>query len=189
MSDLDLAVPWATTLADFNEWEGRIPHMYLDTRGFVTVGVGYLLADAAAAQALPFVRRADRVAASPTEVRTDFDRVHQQAMGKLAQSYRVFTQLDLPDPAIDALLQATVARFEAGLVQNFTAYATYPAPAKRALIDMAYNLGIDGLLKFKRLKAAVQARNWAQAAAESHRNGPSDDRNDWTRQMFLKAAG
>jgi len=188
MPDAEQAVPWATTMADFNEWEGRIPHMYLDTRGFVTVGVGYMLPDAAAAQALPFVRRADRVAATRDEVRADFDRVRQQAMGKLAQSYRAFTQLDLPDAAIDALLKSTVARFEAALVQNFTGYAAYPVAAKRALIDMAYNLGIDGLLKFKKLRAAVLAHNWAQAAAESHRNGPSDDRNEWTRQMFLKAA-
>lgn len=182
-------VPWDVTRADFNDWEGRIPYMYVDTRGFVTVGVGYMLPHAGAAAELPFVWREGGQRATTDEIRTEFDRVHQQPMGKLAQAYKPFTKLDLPDAAIDALLKTTADRFELGLTQNFTGYRNYPAPAKRALLDMAYNLGIDGLLKFKKLKAAVEAGNWAGAAAESYRNGPSKDRNDWTRQMFLKAQG
>jgi GH24 family phage-related lysozyme (muramidase) len=55
-------------------------------------------------------------------------------------------------------------------------------------LDMVYNLGLEGLLKFKKLKAAVESGDWASAAAQSHRNGPSDDRNDWTSDMFLAAA-
>lgn len=32
-------------VADIEEWEGNVDHMYLDTRGFVTVGKGKLLPD------------------------------------------------------------------------------------------------------------------------------------------------
>jgi len=35
----------------------------------------------------------------------------------------------------------------------------------------------------------AQSEDWAGAAAQSHRNGPSQERNDWTRQQFLAAAG
>lgn len=39
--------------------------------------------------------------------------------------------------------------------------------ARRAvLIDMAYNLGIGGLLKFKKLLAAVEQRDWQAAVFE-----------------------
>lgn len=39
--------------------------------------------------------------------------------------------------------------------------------ARRAvLIDMAYNLGVGGLLKFKRLLAAVEQRDWSGAVFE-----------------------
>ena len=34
------------------------------------------------------------------------------------------------------------------------------------LVDMAYNLGIAGLLKFKRMLAAVETARWEDAAAE-----------------------
>jgi hypothetical protein len=34
----------------------------------------------------------------------------------------------------------------------------------------------------------VQDQNWAGAATQCHRNGPSLQRNDWTRQQFLAAS-
>lgn len=38
------------------------------------------------------------------------------------------------------------------------------APRAAAMINMAYQLGIDGLLRFRRLWGAVEDRNWTQAA-------------------------
>ena len=181
-------VPWATTVADFERWEGRIPHMYLDTKGLVTVGVGKMLPDVATAQALAFVRRADGLAASAAEIEADFTAVSAQPKGKLASSYKAHTALDLPDAAIDALLRIVVDGFEADLKTNYAGYDTYPVPAKRALLDMIYNLGTAGLLKFKKLEAAVEASQWTEAAAQCHRVGPSEERNDWTRDLFLEAA-
>jgi GH24 family phage-related lysozyme (muramidase) len=180
-TDLD----WTELRADFDLWEGRIPHMYLDTRGLVTVGVGKMLPNVAAAQALPFVRRDNGAPARPDEIQRDYDAVKAQPKAMLAGSYRKFTQLDLPDAAIDALLKTTADQFIADLAARFAGWAGYPAPAKRALIDMAYNLGIGGLMAFVRLKAAVEARRWDVAADECARNGISPDRNSWTRNLFL----
>lgn len=180
-------VPWSETVADFERWEGRIPHMYLDTKGLVTVGVGKMLPDVKAAQALAFVRRADGAAATAAEIKTDFDKVSQQTKGKLASTYEAYTALILPADVIDKLLASVVAGFEADLKANFAGYDFYPAPAKRALLDMVYNLGTAGLLKFKKLKKAVEAAQWKDAAAECHRQGPSQERNDWTRDLFLEA--
>ena len=178
---------WDEIVRDFDRFEGRIGHLYLDTRGLVTVGVGKMLRNEAAALALPFVRRADGLRASPQEIVADYRTVLAQPMGKLAASYRTFTLLDLPDAAIDALLRATVDGFQADLRARLPGYAAAPAAAKAALLDMAYNLGTDGLLQYKRLKAAVAAGDWRRAAAECHRHGPSPERNDWTRDQFLAA--
>ncbi len=181
-------VPWAVAAADFARWEGRFAYMYLDTRGFVTVGVGKMLPDVAAAQALGFVRRSDGQPATAAEIKADFERVKQQPMGRLAKTYKASTLLDLPDAAIDALLESTVAGFETSLSANFAGYEHYPACAKRALLDMVYNLGSSKLLAFKNLKRAVEFGQWAVAAQECERRGPSAERNSWTREMFLKAA-
>jgi GH24 family phage-related lysozyme (muramidase) len=184
----DIEANWDAVRADFEQWEGKISYMYLDTRGLVTVGIGKMLADVAAAQALAFVRRADGMAATAAEIAADFAAVSAQAAGKLAASYQKYTSLDLPDAVIGDLLKSVLAGFESGLEQSFAGYDGYPLAAKRALLDMAYNLGIDGLLKFRKLKAAVEAGDWPTAAAQCHRNGPSDQRNDWTRARFLEAA-
>ena len=184
-TDLD----FADIQADTTRWEGRINHMYLDTVGKVTVGVGKMLPNVAAAQALAFVRRADGGAASADEIGRDFQAVSAQPKAMLAASYRKFTQLDLPDPEIDALLKTVVDGFQAELVKRFNGYAGYPAPAKRALLDMIYNLGPGGLGAFVRLRTAIEAGNWDAAASECQRNGISQARNDWTRDLFLQCKG
>ena len=53
---------------------------------------------------------------------------------------------------------------------------------------MAYNLGAGGLAKFKNLRAACEAGDWALAATECSRSTSRPARNEWTRQMFLEAA-
>lgn len=181
------SVPWSDTVADFERWEGRVSHMYLDTKGLVTVGVGKMLPNVKAAQALSFVRRSDSAAASADEIKADFEAVSKQPKAQLAGSYKKHTALDLPDAEIDQLLKTVVEGFESDLKANFAGYDNYPAPAKRALLDMIYNLGKGGLLEYKKLKKAVEGGRWKDAAKQCHRHGPSQERNDWTRDRFLEA--
>ena len=49
----------ATYLPQLKIFEGSIPFMYVDSTGNVTVGVGNMLPNAAAAQKLAFQRRLD----------------------------------------------------------------------------------------------------------------------------------
>lgn len=51
--------------------EGRVNHMYLDSNGYVTVGVGHLVATVQAAQRLPFQTRSGRTALDD-EIKDDF---------------------------------------------------------------------------------------------------------------------
>ena len=54
-----------------------------------------------------------------------------------------------------------------------------------ALLDMAWNLGLKGLLDgYPRMLAAVQSGDGQMAAVESHRNGIGDVRNAWTAAKF-----
>jgi hypothetical protein len=57
-----------------------------------------------------------------------------------------------------------------------------------ALLDMAYNLGPEGLLKgYPKMIRAVETGAWAEAAAESARGGINAARNAWTRQQMMSA--
>ena len=64
--------------------EGCISHMYLDTVGKVTVGVGNMLPTADAATALPFIQTGSGNNATDNEIRADYNNVAAQASGKLA---------------------------------------------------------------------------------------------------------
>ena len=160
--------------------------MYRDTVGKVTVGVGLMLPDARAAEALPFVLGAR--AATPEEIACEYARVDAMTLGHASAFYKISTSLELTQQTIDAKLKSVLEGFEANLRVQFPHYDALPDGVKMALLDMIYNLGASGLFKgFPHLVAAVEAGAWAQAAERCIRRGPSAARNAWTRQQFLSA--
>ncbi|HEX3472711.1 MAG TPA: hypothetical protein VHT28_16130, partial [Silvibacterium sp.] len=168
------------------EFEGCVPWMYRDTVGKVTVGVGLMLPDAKAAQALPFVIGAR--SATPEEIAAEYARVDAMVMGRASAFYKTPTSLVLTRQTIDAKLSSVLAGFEADLRTEFPHYDSLPDGMKMALLDMIYNLGPAGLFKgFPHLISAVQSGNWSQAAGHCTRRGPSAARNNWTQQQFLSA--
>jgi GH24 family phage-related lysozyme (muramidase) len=174
------------SLAQLEIFEGCIPWMYLDTVGKVTVGVGFMLPDSAAAAALPFQLAGQ--ASTANEITDDFGRVTGMAAGHVAGFYQQSDSLQLPQSVIDARLLHTLQGFEGLLRAAMTGYDGLPPTVKMALLDMAYNLGPVGLLKgYPHMLAAVSQGDWATAAANCSRSGPSPARNAWTKQQFLNA--
>jgi GH24 family phage-related lysozyme (muramidase) len=174
------------SLTKLKEFEGCVPWMYRDTVGKVTVGVGLMLPDAAAAQTLPF-NCGNRVA-SLQEIATEYARVDAMPSGHAAAFYKSPASLQLTQQTIDTKLTAVLQGFEADLRTQFPHYESIPDGVKLALLDMIYNLGPAGLFKgFPHLVAAVQSGAWEQAAKHCMRRGPGAARNDWTRAQFLSA--
>lgn len=174
------------SLTKLKEFEGCVPWMYRDTVGKVTVGVGLMLPDAKAAQALPFFVGAR--AATAEEIAAEYARVDAMTMGRASSFYKIPTSLELTQQTIDAKLSSVLQGFEADLRTEFPHYDMLPDGIKMALLDMIYNLGPAGLFKgFPHLVAAVQTGSWAQAAEHCMRRGPGPARNNWTRQQFLSA--
>src|SRR5580692_5991153 len=97
------------SLTKLKEFEGCVPWMYRDTVGKVTVGVGLMLPDVAAAQALPFL--CGGRAATAEEIGADFARVAAAAQGKAAGFYRGAGSPELGQETIDAKLLAVLSGF------------------------------------------------------------------------------
>ena len=168
------------------EFEGSIPWMYRDTVGKVTVGVGLMLPDAAAASALPFTFLGS--SASATAIAEDYARVAAMVEGQAASCYRSSNSPCLPQTVIDTNLTAILESFDTRLRTALHGYEDFPGPVKLALLDMAYNLGPAALLGgYPRMLAAVEEGHWALAASECMRHGPGALRNAWTRDQFLVA--
>ena len=180
---------WQDFVEEIKISEGSISHMYLDTVGKVTIGVGNMLPDLGAAQELPFVVRTSRKQASPDEIRMDFEAVSRQPMGLVASRYKAHTKLDLPEVEIDALLDARIATFKSELKLKFPDFDTYPITVQFALTDMAFNLGTNGLVtKFPLFTKAIKERDWLKASQQSNRPQVNEQRNKLVRDWLEAAA-
>jgi GH24 family phage-related lysozyme (muramidase) len=169
--------------------EGRISHLYLDKVGKVTVGIGNMLPNAAAACALPFVNRTTTNRATPAEITADFQAVSAQPWPRAARFYSTFTRLDLPNVEIDQLFRERVQGFQDELRGHYPDYDSYPGSVQLAMLDMAFNLGTWGLKKtWPRLNTAIDAEDWAAAALECNRPQANPVRNAAVKELFEKAA-
>jgi GH24 family phage-related lysozyme (muramidase) len=174
---------------DLLRWEGNCRHMYRDSEGFVTTGIGHLLRTADEAVKLPWVHASTGQPASPSEVRAAFAGVAGMPTGHKAPYYERGSDLRLsPDVVRDLADRRLEREFLPGIRRHFPHFDSYPAPAQSALVDMAYNLGVAGLGNFKKLIAACERGDFATAATESHRKSCRDDRNDATHALFVDAA-
>jgi GH24 family phage-related lysozyme (muramidase) len=174
--------------AQLTIFEDSIPWMYLDTRGFVTVAVGDMLPHPDSAQSLGFVDSTGSPA-SAAAILADFQRVAAMPPSLNANAYRGATALQLPKTAIASLLMARIQDFDTSLSAKFGGYSTFPDPARLGLLDMAFNLGTFKLFNtYPTFMRFVNNTDWAGAALQCHRTGPSAARNNWTVQQFNAAA-
>jgi len=156
---------WSQIKEDIREHEGVVLHMYLDSVNKVTVGVGNLLPNLEAAQALPFVQRK-----SPATKASEY------------------TTLILPEDFCWSLMKKRVDNeFLPALKRKYTDWNSFPIPAKRALLDMIYNLGSRGLSNYKVMNSHVAKLEWDKVANNCNRPDLKAHRNNWTRERFKES--
>lgn len=171
-------------------YEGRVPHMYLDTRGRVTVGVGHLLSNVDSAQRLPFMLADDTgKRATREQVAADYKALMALRPAEHHSFYRPHTTLRLADAAIDALTEQHIDSFHRELRVIYRSFDRLPGPVRLALFDMIFNLGATGLRsEWPRLNKAIGIGDWRTAARESFRPDVQDERNTYVRKLFESAA-
>jgi GH24 family phage-related lysozyme (muramidase) len=161
-------------------FEGSIPHMYLDTKGLVTTGIGFLLPTPESALKLGFMPSDHTV--------SDWMAVKACPAGKVASWYKSHTVCILPANNLRAEFDRRVQEF-ADQLSKIYKLDTYPEAAQVAVLDMAYNLGAGALIfKWPSFKAACLAKDWATAALQCKRKGVQDARNVATAALFATAA-
>ncbi len=185
---------------DIAEWEGVVSHLYLDTRGLPTIGVGFLMKTPEEFAKLPLRFKNDGLRigprdATPAEMRAEYARVLAigQATGEAprrgASSYRAHADLVyLTREAIDhKMREMLVDAYIPGVVKLLPDFETYPQGPQRAVVDIAWNCGVSGFGKFGNLIACCKDRDWKGAAPESHVRSSREARNKWREEMFLSA--
>lgn len=177
-----------TLRKNLERYEGKVAHMYLDSRGFVTVGVGSLLSKVGDAQKLPFLKESGEYA-SQEEIGSEFNAVESQEGNRVASYYQQFTALHLSNDAINDITNEHIETFYKELKVIYEGFDDFPSKAKLALFDLIFNLGMTKLRKkWPKLNACVAASDWAAAAENCRRRGISDDRNDYVKELLLTSS-
>lgn len=173
--------------ARLRQHEGVIPHLYLDTLGLVTCGVGHMVPSPDQIAGIAMVC-ASGEAATLAEKEAEFAHVKSLEPSKLPAYYAQRTTLRMTEEAIDHLQEADVASFQGAMCHFLPGFEQFPESAQEALLDMAFQLGAGGLMsKFPHLILAVKAKDWNACAANCHRAGIQEWRNTATADLFKRA--
>lgn len=78
------------------------------------------------------------------------------------------------------LLQNRLRKYERGLDSSIPWWRSLSSVRQAALLDMAYNLGVQGLLGFSRMLTALEAGDYARAGQEAMNSR-------WARQVGYRA--
>lgn len=150
-------------------FEGSIPWMYLDIKGYVTVAIGLLIDPIEMALPLPWVRASDGAPATADEIRAEWSRIkadkHLATAG--AGEAKKLTTLRLTPVGVHLVTLAALERMLRALVLDFADWEEWPADAQLAVLLLVWAVGTDLPRKWPRLTAALRACDWATAAVES----------------------
>lgn len=93
------------------------------------------------------------------------NRIYTDTVGKITGGVgRNLTDVPFSDDEIDLMLANDIDRVVRQLDVNLPWWKTLSEARQRALANMAFNLGINGLLGFKNTLAAMQRGDYASAA-------------------------
>lgn len=185
-----MAVITATNprLFDFvTQWEARIPWMYLDSKGFPTVGIGHLIGKISTAtreqmkqDALDIHRRVSFFSGGSLATETQvIQRLYglQSVPEAHRRNYRAeywrdqppgTPQVELTEAGMRGLKHHDLGLRITGLRHNWpgAAMASLPEAVQIVLVDIAYNAGVGSLRRgnMQEFRSAVNARDFARAA-------------------------
>ncbi|MCL7421565.1 MAG: hypothetical protein M8364_11740 [Methylobacter sp.] len=179
------------------QYEGKFNHLYLDTRGKVTVGVGHLIANRSAIATVPLYKIKNNLPSQPAtlqEKQNEYDKIVKLPWGQRygAISFKPHTSLVMKDTDIDLLLYKHIDSFYRELTNIYKKANGYPDDFDKlhknvqlALFDMIFNLGASKIVNsFPKFNTALKAGDWKKATAEANRPDVSPSRNQYVKQLL-----
>jgi len=181
----------ATLKRNLEQYENRIPHMYKDTTGNITAGVGHLIKDIEAAKKIAFVVRNTGVLATKKEIEDEFIKFKGLSLDKntVATAFKKYSTLELGESLMDKQVENHINNFEKELKQVYGTqeFQSYSDNVKLALFDMIFNLGMTKLIsRFPKFNRHIKANDFEKAALECSRTDVSAQRNTYVKNLLGK---
>jgi GH24 family phage-related lysozyme (muramidase) len=194
-NDMATVIEYVELKKKIELYEGNIEHMYLDSNGFVTVGVGHMIPNASHAAALTFYVTKTAVPATEEQKKAEYEAILKESKGKVASWYKSKTSLFMKPADIDALTRKHIESFEKELKNLYSApayppgFEKFPEEVRLALFDMIFNLGATKLRNsYLSFNLAIAKSDWEKAASQCFRKGIQVTRNNYVKDLFQKAA-
>lgn len=188
------------------KFEGKVPWMYLDILGLVTLAIGNLVDSPAEVMSLPFFRL-DGTPATDAEISEEWHRIKAGGCGhytdplQCARTPKCFAhaghmstknvcKLRLTEEGIRDLVLRKLAQNDATLTHRFPEFQDWPWEAQLATHSVSWACGTA--FRFPKLEAALRAQDFARAVLEctiSEVGNPGvAPRNVCNRELFEAAA-
>ncbi|MBQ4891764.1 hypothetical protein J8L86_18110 [Shewanella sp. MMG014] len=181
-------------------YEGRISHLYLDTIGKVTVGIGNMIPNKAAMNSFSMYKVSANkqfIIASLADKEAEFDVIKKLPFGRnySASSFKKHSSLIIKDVDIDIQREKHIQSFYKELLRYYSvangfnkSFDNMPIEAQLALFDMVFNLGITKLKnQYVKFNSLIKQEKWAEAAKQSNRVGISPIRNQYVMKLLKLA--
>jgi GH24 family phage-related lysozyme (muramidase) len=180
---------------NLERYEGRVPHLYRDSEGHVTVGIGHLVSNRNEMARLTMMTGRAGVpmqAATLKQKQDEFDTIAKLPANLEAHRYEKHTKLTMRDQDIDGLLHEHIDSFYGSLAGTYCKAKGYPKDfdslpqnVQLALFDMIFNLGVTGLTRFAQFNKSIKDGDWKKAATQCKRLGVNVDRNEYVKKLLL----
>ena len=181
------------------EYEGRHPHLYLDSKGLVTIGIGHFIPNKNELSSVPLYTVKNNIPftlASQQKKLEEYTIISQKPKNYKASWYRQFCTLVMKDSDINLQRDKHLNTFYSELVSIYNIpngykrnFDDYPEVVQKALFDMIFNLGQTKLRNiFVNFNAAIKQENWNDAALESNRPDVNSARNLYVRELLIQAS-
>ncbi len=182
----------------FEESEGNIEHMYLDTKGNVTIGIGMMLSNEEAAIELPFIIQSPsgQQTATAFEIRQAYRKIKLAPFGKNIRegafrpsSKNQYDKIYITKEVGGQNLKRRLREDIKNLRRKFDNFDSFPVGVRQALLDIEFNIGGRKFAreKWPALFDAIQRKDWKKAARESNRRDIQPDRNRKVYDLFIRA--
>jgi len=90
--------------------------------------------------------------------------VYRCPAGKLTIGYGYNISAGMPKDEALVLMRYRLVKLHAALAKRFAWYIDATEVRQRAILNMAYQLGFEGLLEFRKMLASCAAGDWSTAA-------------------------
>lgn len=176
------------TIAHLKKEEGNPQHIYLDTKGYKTIGVGINVDDWNTFQKLNFML--NNRPATLEEKRQAFNIFeNSKAQNRYGQKFgaeyfKDVSNLRITDDESNRLLNQHLQNTLQHVQTQFPNFQTFPQGLQNVLLDIAYNTGNIIRKKWPRLHAAIQTKSLPLIRSNIHRQDVPESRNSWAEQQI-----